>query len=116
MLVKVIGTLSPIVIREQIEKEGEKKEWFHLLDEKGIEILKKNMCYSLKEKFKIGELEALEIKPIEVRKTVVHFYKIKFPATNGKLVIKGDKKILNYLYRIGLGGKCPSGFGMLELL
>ena len=114
--IAIFKTLSPIVIREQIEKEGEKKEWFHLLDEKGIEILKKNMCYSLREKFTLGELEALEIKPIEVRKTVVNFYKIKFPATNGKLVIKGDKKILNYLYRAGISSKCPSGFGMLELL
>lgn len=108
-------TLSPIVIREQIEDEDRKKEWFHKLDEKGIEVLKKNLCYSLKDKFSIKELENIEIEVEKARVNIISFYKIKFPATSGKITVKGDKKILNYFYRAGLGGKCPSGFGMLDI-
>ena len=108
-------TLSPIVIREQIEEGEKKKEWFYELDEKGIEILKRNLCYSLKDKFSIKELEKIEIEVEKSKTSIISFYKIKFPATNGRITIKGDKKILNYFYRAGIGSKCPSGFGLLDL-
>lgn len=111
--IAIFKTLSPIVIREKRECE---KDWYHFLDEKGIEILKKNICYSLKEKFSLEKLEKLEIIPIDMKKTVVNFYDIKFTATKGTFAIKGDKKILEYFYKSGFGSRKSSGFGMQELI
>lgn len=109
----IFKTLSPVVIREKRECE---KDWYHFFDEKGIKVLKKNICYSLKEKFLLRELEKLEIIPIDIRKTVVNFYNIKFTATKGTFAVKGDKKILEYFYKSGFGSRKSSGFGMLELI
>lgn len=94
--IAIFKTLSPIVIREKRENE---KDWYHFLDEKGIKILKKNLCYSLKEKFSLENLEKIEIIPIDIKKTVVNFYNIKFTATKGTIAIKGDKKFLEYFYK-----------------
>lgn len=111
--IAIFKTLSPIVIREKRENE---KDWYHFLDEKGIKILKKNICYSLREKFLLEELEKLEIIPIDIKKTVVNFYDIKFTVTKGTFAIKGNRKILEYFYKSGLGSRRSSGFGMLELI
>ena len=111
--VAIFQTLSPIVIKEKITKE---KEWFHILDEKGIEILKKNLNYSLKDKFSLEILNQIEIIPVDVKKIIVNFYNIKFPTTKGIFILKGNKEILNYFYKSGIGSKKSSGFGMLELI
>lgn len=111
--VAIFQTLSPIMIREKIDR---KKEWFHILDEKGIEVLKKNLCYSLRNRFPLEKLNELEIIPINIKKTIVSFYDIKFPTTKGIFAIKGDKEILNYFYKSGLSSKKSCGFGMLELI
>lgn len=109
----IFQILSPLVIKEKITRE---KEWFHILDKKGIEVLKKNIQFSLSKKFSKEKLNTLEILPINIKKTVVNFYNIKFPASKGIFAIKGDNEILNYFYRAGIGSKKSSGFGMLELL
>ena len=51
--IAIFKTLSPIVIREKRENE---KDWYHFLDEKGIKILKKNICYSLRERFLLRKI------------------------------------------------------------
>ena len=111
--IAIFKTLSPIVIREKRENE---KDWYHFLDEKGIKILKKNLCYSLKEKFSLENLEKIEIIPIDIKKTVVNFYNIKFTAAKGTIAIKGDKKILEHFYKSGLGSRRSSGFGLLDII
>lgn len=105
--------LSPLVIREK--REG-KKDWYHFLDEKGMRVLKNNLCYSLKDKFSREVLEGLEIIPLDVKNVVVNFYEIKFNATKGIIALKGDNKLLNYFYKAGLGSRKSSGYGMLELI
>lgn len=116
---EILGTgaafrlLSPLVIRE---KREEKKDWYHFLDENGIEVLKKNLCYSLKDKFSKKSLESLEIIPLDIRGTVVNFYDIKFNATRGIIALKGDNELLNYFYKAGIGSRKSSGYGMLELI
>lgn len=111
--IAIFKTLSPIVIREKREN---KKDWYHFFDEKGIKVLKKNICYSLSKKFPIENLENIEIIPIDIKKTIVNFYDIKFTASKGTFTIKGNKKILEYFYKSGLGSRKSSGFGMLELI
>jgi len=109
----IFKTLSPIVIREV--REG-KNSWYHDFDEKGMEILKKNTLYNLKNKFYKSSLEEFEVVPIKTRRTVVSFYKSKFPVTLGTFYVKADKKILNYLYKSGFGSRSSAGFGMLEVI
>ncbi|MCS5420966.1 MULTISPECIES: CRISPR-associated endoribonuclease Cas6 [Psychrilyobacter] len=109
----IFKALSPIVIREV--REG-KNSWYHDFDKKGMEILKKNTLYNLKDKFYKSSLEEFEVVPIKTRRTVVSFYKSNFPVTLGTFYVKADKKILNYLYKSGFGSRSSAGFGMLEVI
>jgi CRISPR-associated endoribonuclease Cas6 len=109
----VFKTLSPIAIREV--REG-KNSWYHDFDEKGMEVLKKNTLYNLKDRFSKSSLEIFEIVPIKTKRTVVNFYKSNFPVTLGSFYVKADKKVLNYLYKSGFGSRSSAGFGMLEIV
>lgn len=111
--IAIFKTLSPVVIRERMEKNRDR---YHFLDKKGIEVLKKNIIFNLKEKFEIKELESIEIIPIDIKKTIVNLYDIKFTVSKGILAIKANRKILEYFYKKGLGSKLNSGMGMLEIL
>lgn len=113
--VAIFKTLSPILIREHM-REGN-KNWYYLLNEKkGLEILKKNLLYILSSRFKKEDIEKIEIIPIEIKKTVVSFYDMQFPASRGIFAIKANKEILNYFYKVGFGSRASAGFGLLELV
>ena len=113
--VAIFKTLSPILIREHM-REGD-KNWYYLLNEKkGLEILKKNLLYILSSRFKKEDIEKIEIIPIEIKKTVVSFYDMQFPASRGIFAIKANKEILNYFYKVGFGSRISAGFGLLELV
>lgn len=108
-------TLSPILVREKPKDSN--KSWYYVLnEEKAMEVLKKNLIYTLKNKFLIKDIEDLEIIPIDIKKVVITYYSFKLPATKGIIVIKGKKEILNYFYKAGFASRKSSGFGMLEII
>lgn len=110
----IFKILSPLLIREQI---NEKKSWYHLLDEKGIEILKKNLVFSLKNLYPEKYVNELKIVPIEIKKTVTKFYGIQIQGTLGTVKISGKKEILNTIYKSGvLSSRKSMGFGLVEIL
>ncbi|MGL4865024.1 CRISPR-associated endoribonuclease Cas6 [Cetobacterium sp.] len=110
----IFKILSPLIIREQLDED---KSWYHLLDEKGIEILKRNLLATLKGEFPEKYLEELEIFPLETKKVVTTFYGIKMQGTLGIIEIRGRKEILNSLYKSGaLSSRKSMGFGMLDII
>lgn len=106
-------TMSPICIREQLD---EKRSWYHDFDEKGINILKKNIIHQLKYEFPRLLLEELKIKSFKMKRTIITNYDIQFPVNLGTLIISGDKRILKKLYESGIGSKTSLGLGMLEIV
>lgn len=105
---------SPLIIREKLDEE---KSWYHFLDEKGIEIVKRNLKENLKGKFPEKFLDEIRITPINVKKTVTTFYGIKMQGTLGFIKVEGRKEILNYLYRSGaLSSRKSMGFGYLDIV
>lgn len=110
----IFRTLSPVLIREKLEGN---RNWYHLLnDEKGLEILKKNLIFTLSDRFSKELVEKLEIIPIDIKKTVVHFYELKFAASRGIFAVKGDKKILEHMYKSGFASRKSIGFGLLDIM
>ncbi len=110
----IFKILSPLIIREQLNED---KSWYHLLDEKGIEILKRNLLTTLKGEFPEKYLVELEIFPLETKKVVTTFYGIKMQGTLGIIEIRGRKEILNSLYKSGaLSSRKSMGFGMLDII
>lgn len=110
--------LSPIVIRDHDEEKG--RDWYLTFEDDNFEeIWKRNLKTELKKTFgrDVGDdINALRIKPIHLKKTVVKSYGIYIPCTIGSLVLEGEKYLLEYLYKAGAGSKRAMGFGCLDVV
>lgn len=106
---------SPLVARNRQDK----KDYYYSYTnpEKFLETLKIN----IREELKITDIpaeivETFEITPIEPKKVVIKFYEKQIETSTGKFNIKGDKRLLEYLYKAGLGSKRSAGFGMFQII
>lgn len=61
-------------------------------------------------------LEGFEINPINARKTVVKLYEYNIECSLGIFELTGNTKLLNYLYKSGIGTKKAMGFGLFDLI
>ena len=108
----IIKTLSPILIREHTK---ETDNFYYFDEDKAIDILKENIKYQYKELFDY-KVSDFSIKPLDIKKTTVLNYNKKIKSNLGIFKITGDKKILEFLYKSGIGSKRSSGFGMVEII
>jgi CRISPR-associated endoribonuclease Cas6 len=110
--------LSPIVIRDHDEKTG--KDWYLTWEDEDFEqVWKRNLQSELRNVFDRdvrSDVEALRIKPVRLRKTVVLHYGIHIPVTIGTFVLEGEKYLLEYLYKSGAGSRRSMGFGCLDVI
>lgn len=110
--------LSPIVIRDHDEIKG--RDWYLTFEDEDFEeIWKRNLKTELQKTFgrNVGDdVNALSIKPIHLKKTVIKSYGIYIPCTIGSLVVEGEKYLLEYLYKAGAGSKRAMGFGCLDVV
>ena len=68
---------------------------------------------TLQEKFDNTEIS---LTPIKASRTIVKNMGLKFNASYGEFLLKGDKKLLNYLLESGIGSRRGEGFGMFKVL
>lgn len=110
--------LSPIVIRDHDQKAG--KDWYLTFEDAGFEqVWKRNLKTELQNAFGrdvSGDIDDLRIKPVRLKKTVVKSYGIYIPCTIGSLILEGEKYLLEYLYKAGIGSKRAMGFGCLDVM
>ena len=110
--------LSPVVIRDHNKKEG--RDWYLTFEDDGFEkIWKRNLKTELQNVFGrdvSSDVDALQIKPIDLKKTVVKSYGIFIPCTIGSLVMEGEKYLLEYLYKSGIGSRRAMCFGCVDVL
>ncbi|SHH57790.1 CRISPR-associated endoribonuclease Cas6 [Thermosipho atlanticus] len=107
-----VKTLSPILIRNHTRQSD---EYLYFSEEGAIDILKKNTHYQLKKIFVMDNSE-FDIEILKLKKVTVMNYNKKLRANLGIFRIKSEKKVLEFLYRSGIGSKRSSGFGMIEIL
>lgn len=111
-------TLSPIVVRDH---NGEtKKDWYYSFEDDAFEkILKRNLKSELQNKLGRdvkSDINRLQIKPVNLRKTIVKNYGIYIPCTIGSFILEGERYLLEYLYKAGLGSRRSLGFGLLDIV
>lgn len=110
--------LSPIVIRDHNKKEG--KDWYLTFTDDGFkEIWKRNLKTELKNIFGRDvskDIDELEIIPVDLKKIVVKNYDIFIPCTIGRMVVEGEKYLLEYFYKAGMGSRRSLGFGCLDIV
>ena len=60
--------------------------------------------------------DTFEITPIAPKKVIIKFYEKQIETSVGTFNIKGDKRLLEYLYKAGIGSKRSAGFGMFQII
>lgn len=110
--------LSPIVVRDHDIKQG--RDWYLTFEDEEFELVwKRNLNSELQHSFNrdvSSDIDALQIKPVNLRKTVVLHYGVTIPCTLGKFVLVGEKYLLEYLYKAGMGSRRSTGFGCLDVM
>lgn len=109
-----IKFLSPLCVRSRIDK---KDYYYSYQNEKFEEVVKINIKEQLKISNLKGEIvDTFRIIPINSKKIVLRFYEKQIECSTGTFKIKGDKELLNYLYKSGIGSKHSCGFGMFQVI
>lgn len=110
--------LSPLVIRDHNEKEG--KDWYLTFEDQDFErVWKRNLTTELQNVFSrdvSSDVEALIIKPVNLRKTVVKSYGIFIACTIGSFTLEGEMYLLDYLYKSGIGSRRSMSFGCVDIV
>lgn len=110
--------LSPIIIRDHDKQSG--RDWYLTFEDAGFEeVWKRNLKTETQHIFNrdvSGDVDALQIKHSQLKKTVVKNYGIYIPCTIGTLRLEGEKYLLEYLYKAGIGSRRSMSFGYVEII
>ncbi len=109
-----IKFMSPLIVRQ---RENEKDFYFSVEGEKFLETLKANIKEQLKlTNYSMDIVDSIKLEKVNGRKTVVKFYEKQMEGSIGTFKLFGNKELLNFLYRAGMGSRRSSGFGMFEII
>ena len=105
---------APLCIRL---RENNKDYYYSYENEKFEETLKIN----IKEQLKITNMpteivDTFTIKPIKAKKVLIKFYEKCIECSTGTFELSGNKELLKYLYKSGIGSKHSAGFGMFQII
>lgn len=70
-------------------------------------------CYGVKP---VSDITIEAVEHNEKNKYVTKYKSIYITGWKGKYILKGERKYLDFLYQVGLGGKNSQGFGMFSIL
>lgn len=107
---------SPLCLREHNALEN--KDYYYSVgsddfSEKSKCVIKEQL---LNQGFDKSIVDMVEIIPVNCKKTVIKHYGCMIECSIGEFVINGDKAIINYFLRYGIGSRKSAGFGFAELI
>ena len=112
----LIRMYSPLCLREH-DKEKNKDIYYSVaskdFDSKSKQILKEQL---MSEGFSENLADSVEIIPVDCKKTVVIHYNTYIECSLGNFVLNGDKSVINYLLKSGIGSRKSAGFGFAQLV
>lgn len=111
-----IKFMSPLVVRNR-NQETKKDYYYSFSNSEFVDTLKMNIKEQLKiTDFPLEIVDSFNMVPVFPKKLVVKFYEKQIECSTGIYTISGDTKLLDYLYKAGMGSKHSSGFGMFEII
>lgn len=104
---------SPMIVRNHDRETL--KDIYYAFNKEGFEkYLKINIEEQLQaENLDIKLLEEFKITPIQAKKIIIPVYEKMIECSIGTFEIQGNKTLLNYLYRAGIGAKKAMGFRII---
>lgn len=109
-----IKFLSPLLLKHNIDNKDMYVDFENDLFNDILNIQIKEMCHELR--FHGIKDSSVKIIAVNPKRTVIKCLGRKFNSSYGEYIIKGEERLLNYLYQTGIGARRYHGFGMFELL
>lgn len=111
----LVKMLEPLCIRSHNRETN--KDWYYSVKHKDFDIESKRV---VKEQLIAAgfseELSSVNIIPVNTKIVIVKYYGINIECSLGDFVLEGDKAVLNYLIKSGLGSRKSAGFGVAQVL
>lgn len=107
---------SPLVAR--YHNQQTKKDTYYCFERPEFkDTLKINIWEQMKvEGLDKSLLDDFDIEPIQAKKAVITVYEKKIECSLGIFKLIGNPKLLDYLYKAGIGSKKAMGFGLFEII
>lgn len=110
-----IKMVSPLIVRNH-NRETLKDMYYAYNREEFKEYLNINIEEQLQaENLDKYILNGFDIKSIQAKKIVIPVYEKMIECTIGTFQLEGNIKLLDYLYKAGIGAKKAMGFGLFEI-
>ena len=111
----IIKMNSPLISRNH-DRQTNKNKYYLATDPEFKETIKMNISNVIERLNLNLALKDFEIKPLKTTKTVVRLYGSMIQGSLGIFEIKGNKKLLNFLYQAGIGSARSSGYGSFSII
>lgn len=106
---------SPLIVRNH-SRETLKDMYYAYDREEFQEYIRINIREQLEaEKLDTSLLQDFEIQAVQAKKIVIPVYEKMIECSIGTFSIRGNRKLLDYLYKGGIGAKKAMGFGLFEI-
>ncbi len=106
---------SPLIVRNH-SRETLKDMYYAYDREEFQEYIRINIREQLEaEKLDASLLQDFEIQTVQAKKIVIPVYEKMIECSIGTFSIRGNMKLLDYLYKGGIGAKKAMGFGLFEI-
>jgi len=107
---------SPLVTRDH-NQETKKDMYYSFERPEFKETLKMNIAEQMKtEGLDKSLLNGFDIKPIQAKKAIIPVYEKMIECSLGSFELTGERELLDYLYKAGIGSKKAMGFGLFEII
>lgn len=111
----IIKMNSPLIARYH-DKEKNENKYYLATDSKFEEIVKMNIVNVINGLNLDIDIADFEIRPLKTSKAVIRLYDKMAEGSLGVFEIKGNKKLLNFLYQAGIGSCRSSGMGNFNIV
>lgn len=106
---------SPLITRKH-DRETLKDMYYAFDRMEFKECLKVNISEQLQaENLDLSLLKNFDITSINAKKAIIPVYEKMIECSLGIFKLEGNKKLLDYLYKAGMGSKKAMGFGLFEI-
>lgn len=111
----LVKMLEPLCIRKHDRETN--RDWYYSQKQEGFEEDSRRVIRNqlLAAGF-AEELCDVKLTSVNARTTIIKFYDTNIESSLGDFMLEGDKAVLNYLLRSGIGSRRSCGFGVMQLL
>jgi len=114
----IFRTIAGAGLLIRYHEREDNKDKYYIIGEENAE---KQLKIVLREQllafgFSKEDAEDIQIKPIRCKKVVARHYNSFIDATVGMFQMQANPRVLQYLYKAGIGSRSSIGFGLVELV